>query len=65
MQSAISKKVTPAAKLSSLRNNMTTDKIDNSQRTAAKVAGGIETSRQSSGWCRLTFSFMIKNRGYL
>jgi hypothetical protein len=44
---------------------MTTDKIDNSQRTAAKVAGGIETSRQSSGWYRLTFSFMIKNGGYL
>src|SRR5438876_8952550 len=39
MQSAISKKATPAGKWSSLRNEMTTSKIDNSQRTAAKVAG--------------------------
>src|SRR5205823_11437599 len=39
MQSAISKKATPAEKWSSLRNKMTTSKIDNSQRTAAKVAG--------------------------
>jgi hypothetical protein len=39
MQSAISKKATPAEKWSSLRNEMTTSKIDNSQRTAAKVAG--------------------------
>src|SRR5438132_3372710 len=39
MQSAISKKATPAGKWSSLRNKMTTNKIDNSQRTAAKVAG--------------------------
>src|SRR6266487_3705975 len=39
MQSAISKKATPAEKWSSLQNKMTTSKIDNSQRTAAKVAG--------------------------
>src|SRR5205814_9521664 len=39
MQSAISKKATPAVKWSSLQNKMTTNKIDNSQRTAAKVAG--------------------------
>jgi Domain of unknown function (DUF4386) len=39
MQSAISKKATPAEKWSSLQNKMTTGKIDNSQRTAAKVAG--------------------------
>jgi hypothetical protein len=39
MQSAISKKATPAEKWSSLQNKMTTTKIDNSRRTAAKVAG--------------------------
>ena len=39
MQSAISKKATPAERWSSLQNEMTTSKIDNSQRTAAKVAG--------------------------
>src|SRR5438094_4517630 len=39
MQSAISKKATPAEKWSSLQNKMTTNKVDNSQRTAAKVAG--------------------------
>src|SRR5438094_3291344 len=39
MQSAISKKATPAEKWSSLQNKMTTTSIDNSQRTAAKVAG--------------------------
>src|SRR5437763_2855288 len=39
MQSAISKKATRAEKWSSLQNKMTTTSIDNSQRTAAKVAG--------------------------
>ena len=39
MQSGISKKATPAEKWSSLQNEMTTSKIDNSQRIAAKVAG--------------------------
>src|SRR5947208_1640958 len=39
MQSAIWKKVTRAERWSSLQNEMTTSKIDNSQRIAAKVAG--------------------------
>jgi Domain of unknown function (DUF4386) len=39
MQSAISKKATPAEKWSSLPNKMTTSNIDDSQRTAAKAAG--------------------------
>src|ERR1700724_1244293 len=39
MHSAISKKATLAEKWSSLQNKMTTSKIDNSQYTAAKIAG--------------------------
>src|SRR5438093_5793988 len=39
LQSAIWKKATRAEKWSSLQNKMTTNKVDNSQRTAAKVAG--------------------------
>jgi len=39
VQSAIWKKVTRAERWSSLQNEMTTSKIDNSQRIAAKVAG--------------------------